>query len=83
MDYERIKKHFQYVGYLHDLTMVLNMAKLISEDLEHVDYSQDYRDRIHFVHDDLDARISLYEADDENKDPLRENFVIRNRAGMT
>lgn len=80
MDYEQINKHFECMEFLHNLSMTLEIVKILSHDIPSIQYSEDYRNRLHLNHDTFDYTVSFYEVgeivDDSAK--LYNNFCMRN-----
>lgn len=79
MDYEQINKHFECMEYLHALTMTLEIVKVLSQDIYHVQYTEDYRGRLHLDRAGFDHRISFYKTDEmDDVAKMYNNFVMRN-----
>lgn len=79
MDYSQVKKHIDCKEYLHDLTMTLEIVKILAHDISKIQYNEDYRSRLHIDHDEVDYRISFYKKDEMDENAvLHNNFIMRN-----
>lgn len=79
MDYGQIRKHIECKEYLHNLTTILEVLKIFEHDISEIQYTEDYRNRLHIDHPELNYRMSFYKRDEMDDDSkLYNNFVMRN-----
>jgi hypothetical protein len=79
MDYEQINKHFECMEYLHDLTMALEIVKVLSQDISNVQYNVYYNGRLQLARDEFDHSVSFYKRDESDTGgKLHNNFIMRN-----